>query len=77
MLKQDKLLQIEVSSDWPACIQPNTLLTLLNQRLHESPLRLDNLTNVTSQPYSLPWLLKLSQLAESELVRSGKFKSFR
>ena len=76
VLTQEKLLKIEVSSDWPATIQPDTLLTLLSQSMQTSPLCADSLDKVTSHSYGLPWLLRLSQLANSDYVSAGMIAYF-
>ncbi|XP_067939464.1 serine/threonine-protein kinase SMG1-like [Watersipora subatra] len=63
VMNQERLMRIETSSDWPASIQPNTLLALLSQKMNESSLTLDNLGGLISLNCSnLPWLLKLSTL---------------
>ena len=65
----DKLLSIESSSDWPASLHANTALTLHSQHMCESALRIADLTHSNTQ--NLPWLLRLSQITQSEQVSIG------
>ena len=65
----DKLLSIESSSDWPASLHANTALTLHSQHMCESALRIADLTHNNTQ--NLPWLLRLSQITQSEQVSIG------
>ena len=77
VMNQERLMRIETSSDWPASIQPNTLLALLSQKMNESSLTLDNLGGLISLNCSnLPWLLKLSTLTSLGQSMPGKTTAF-